>query len=72
MISQRMWMREEGTGREREWEWVEGEMERTVGFWEGGGREEDEWCRLWRWVIRKRVTKTMETNELVRMVYHMS
>ena len=34
--------------------------------------EEDEWGRLWRWVIRKRATNMMETNELVRMVYHIS
>jgi hypothetical protein len=41
MMSQRMETREEGEGRE--WEWVEGEMESTVGFWEGGGREKDRW-----------------------------
>lgn len=72
VISQRMWGREEREGKEWEWEWVEGEMERSLGFWEGGGLEEDEWGRLWRWVIRKRVTNMMETNELVRMVYHVS
>ena len=72
VISQRMWGREEREGKEWEWGWVEGEMERSLGFWEGGGLEEDEWGRLWRWVIRKRVTNMMETNELVRMVYHIS
>lgn len=39
VISQKMGTREEGDGRE--WEWVEGEMERTISFWEGGGRKEE-------------------------------
>lgn len=70
VISQRMGVGEAGEGRE--WEWVEEEMKKAVGFWEGGGRDEEEWGRLWRWVVRKRVTNMMETSELVRTLYHTS
>lgn len=70
VMSQRMGSGIAGEGWE--WEWVEREMEKAVGFWEGGDVEEEEWGRLWRWVVRKKVTNMMETNELVRMLYHVS
>lgn len=72
LISQRMGPGEADEGEGEEWQWLEGEMEKTIGFWEGGELGENGWGRLWRWMVRKRVTMMMETNEMVRMMYHMS
>lgn len=47
-------------------------LARNNGFganvWERGNVEEEEWGRLWRWVVRKNVTNMMETNKLVLML----
>ena len=64
VISQKVWGWEG-----MEWEWMEREMRKRVGFWGEGGEMEEEERKVWRWVRLKRKENGYDMSEGVRMIY---